>query len=153
MPPLYASSYNCVLVSSVKSSLNAPPKCSILRSNNTNFSGEGIKPPDQTVEDPPRTPPFGASTNAPWALDLSTYPSSAKWTIFKNTSGLFSFVFVRFLFCLCCFFVCLFFVLLFLLYCFIFCFICFVSFFVIVFIFITDRKLLYSFGAVKLVCD
>jgi len=37
-----SSSCNCVLVSSVKSSLNTSPKCSILRSNHTKFSVAGI---------------------------------------------------------------------------------------------------------------
>jgi len=37
-------SCNRVLVPSVKSSLNAASKCSILRSNNKNFLGRGLAP-------------------------------------------------------------------------------------------------------------
>jgi len=66
-----SSSCYCVLVSSVKSSLNPAQKRSILRSNNNNFLGRDLVPspvPSPGGEDDtpssPRTPPLSAS----WAL-------------------------------------------------------------------------------------
>jgi len=70
-----SSSCNCVLVSSVKSSLNTAPKCSILRSNNKKFSGSS---PSRSLfgGHPSHIPPLSAPrlTNVPSALDLITLP-------------------------------------------------------------------------------
>jgi len=61
-----SSSYNCVLVSSVKSSLNTAPKCSILKSNNKKICGGDPLPRHHL----PAPTPLGASAKS--ALDLST---------------------------------------------------------------------------------
>jgi len=71
-----------VLVSSVKSSLNTAPKCSILRSSNKKFYVERVYSPVPGGRGPPsRTHPLGAfgtsTNNASSALDLSTLGTCA----------------------------------------------------------------------------
>ena len=60
-----SSSCNCVLVSSVKSSLNTGPKCSTLKSNNKKKSGKGLAPSLDLSPD---------GRGHPSALDLSSLP-------------------------------------------------------------------------------
>ena len=63
--------FNCVLVSSVKSSLNTAPKCSIFRSNNkTKFSEKESSPlPSPLLQRRGGHPPRTSSLQAPWRLD------------------------------------------------------------------------------------
>jgi len=63
------SSCNCVLVSSVKFSLNTAPKCPILSSNNKKIYGEGSSLPRQI------SPPATRGTTHP----ARTWPLSAPW--------------------------------------------------------------------------